>query len=54
MWHVGPLLGNDREISNCTTANAKLRLREQAYLHGNKRIQQYGRVVFYAVSAEML
>jgi hypothetical protein len=32
MWHVEPLLGNDREISNHTTVTA--------CLDGNKRMQQ--------------
>jgi hypothetical protein len=40
LWHVGPLLGNHREISNYTTAVAKKRLRKRACFHGNKRIQQ--------------
>jgi hypothetical protein len=40
MWHVYPLVGNDREISKNPTAVAKYRLQKQACFHGNKRIQQ--------------
>jgi hypothetical protein len=40
MLHVNSLLGNDREISNCTTAVAKLRLGKQACFHGNNCVQQ--------------
>jgi hypothetical protein len=34
-WHVGPLLGNNREISNCTTVVAKWWLCKQRPLLGN-------------------
>jgi hypothetical protein len=30
LWHVHPLLGNDRKISNYTTSVAKQRLRKEA------------------------
>jgi hypothetical protein len=40
MCHVDSLLGNDRKISNYTTAIAKEQYRKQACFHGNKRIQQ--------------
>jgi hypothetical protein len=35
LWHVDPLLGNDREISNYTTAVAKLWPCKQRRLLGN-------------------
>jgi hypothetical protein len=35
LWHVDPLLGNDREKSNFTTTLSKLRLRKQTCLLGN-------------------
>jgi hypothetical protein len=35
LWHVDPLLGNDREISAYATAVSKQRLRKQANFYGN-------------------
>jgi hypothetical protein len=35
LWHVDPLLGNDRELSNYTTAFTKEWLVKQAFLLGN-------------------
>jgi hypothetical protein len=34
VWHVDPLLGNDRESSSYTTV-AKQRLCKEAFFHGN-------------------
>jgi hypothetical protein len=34
-WHVGPLLGNDREISKYTTDVTEYRLRKQTCSYGN-------------------
>jgi hypothetical protein len=54
MWHVDPLLGNDREINKYTTAVTEQRLRKQACLHGNKYKQQQRNGIFCAVLAETL
>jgi hypothetical protein len=35
MWDIDPLLGNDSEISDCTTTVAKQRLHKQAWSNGN-------------------
>jgi hypothetical protein len=35
MWHVDPLLGNDRERSSYTKAVAKQQFRKQVCFHGN-------------------
>jgi hypothetical protein len=40
LQQVDPLLGNDREISNNTTAIIKQRLHKQACFHGNNRLRQ--------------
>jgi hypothetical protein len=44
LCHVDPLLGNDRETSNCTAVVARQRLRHQALtqqFHGNKNRKQH-------------
>jgi hypothetical protein len=37
MWHVDPLLDNDRETSNYTTATVKEVFRKQECFHDNER-----------------
>jgi hypothetical protein len=48
LWHVDPLLGNDREISNGTTAISMYGHRKQARLHCNRN------GVFCSVRVEVL
>jgi hypothetical protein len=54
LWHVDPLLGNDREVCIYATAVTELRFRKQACLHGSSWKQQQRNGVFCAVCAEML
>jgi hypothetical protein len=54
LWHVDPLLGNDRERNSYTTVVTELWLRKQACLHSNNWKQQQRNDIFCAVLAEML
>jgi hypothetical protein len=54
LWHIVPLLSNDREISKYTTAVSNWRLRKQTYLHENNWSQQQTNGVFCAVRDEVL
>jgi hypothetical protein len=49
IWYVDPLVGNDCEKKNDTTAIAKYRLRKEARFHSNN-----GSDGFYTVRAEVL
>jgi hypothetical protein len=54
LWHIDPLLGNDRERSRYIIAVTEQRFWKQACLHGTNSKQKQRNGVFCVVRAEML